>query len=35
MEDILLIGFGKIAFGKTQIINGVQEICFSDAVVPA
>jgi hypothetical protein len=30
---IHLIGFGKIAFGKTQVINGVKKVCFSNSII--
>jgi hypothetical protein len=31
----LLIGAGKIAFGETQIIQGIQQVGFADPIIPA
>jgi hypothetical protein len=33
MIYILQIGFVKIAPGKAQVINGIQKVCFSYAVI--
>jgi hypothetical protein len=35
MININLVEPGKIAFGKTEIMNGIQQVSFSDSVISA
>ena len=33
--DVQMILAGKIAFGETEVVDGIQEVGLSDAVAPA
>lgn len=35
MLNILLVGLGEVAAGKAQVVNGVQQVCFADAILAA
>jgi hypothetical protein len=35
VQNVLAIASGKIAFGKTAVINGIEQVGFANAVLPA
>jgi dephospho-CoA kinase len=35
MQNILAIAAGKIAFGKTTIVNGIEQVGFAHAILSA